>query len=78
MYVRPAARRAGIGRRLVEVILEHARGGVELVRLAVVTNNRTALQLYRRLGFAEYGFEERCLKDGDRYFDCVLMTKTLD
>ena len=58
MYVRPAARRAGIGRRLVEVILEHARGSVELVRLAVVTNNRTALQLYRRLGFTEYGFEE--------------------
>ena len=78
MYVRPAARGAGIGRRLVEVILEHARGGVELVRLAVVTNNRTALQLYRRLGFTEYGFEERCLKDGDRYFNCVLMTKTLD
>ena len=46
MYVRPAARGTGLGRRLVEAVLDHARGRVELVQLAVVAGNDAALRLY--------------------------------
>jgi len=42
MYVRPSARRDGVGRRLVETIIEFARQRVELVQLSVVKRERTS------------------------------------
>jgi ribosomal protein S18 acetylase RimI-like enzyme len=77
MYVRPAARRGGIGRRLVDAVLNHARQHVELVELAVVGDNKAALRLYAGLGFLVYGREKNGLKDKRRYYDCVLMAKPL-
>jgi ribosomal protein S18 acetylase RimI-like enzyme len=77
MYVRPSARKAGVGRRLVETIIEFARHRVELVQLAVVSNNQPARRLYERLGFLEYGLEKKALKQDDHYYDEVLMVKDL-
>jgi ribosomal protein S18 acetylase RimI-like enzyme len=77
MYVRPAARRGGVGRRLVEAVLEHARTRVELIQLVVVSENDGARQLYARLGFAEYGVEKRAAKYRGRYHDDVLMAQML-
>jgi ribosomal protein S18 acetylase RimI-like enzyme len=77
MYVRPAARRLGVGRRLVEFIMEFARERVELIQLAVVSENQEALRLYVSLGFVEYGLERNSLKQNGRYYDEVLMAKTL-
>ena len=73
MYVRPSARNSGVGRRLIETILDYARGRVELIQLSVVSENQPALRLYSRLGFAEYGIERRALKQDGRYYDEVLM-----
>jgi ribosomal protein S18 acetylase RimI-like enzyme len=76
MYVRPQARNRGVGRRLVEAVIEVARArGVELLQLAVVSDNEPARRLYARLGFAEYGIEKKSLKQGGRYTDEVLMVK---
>jgi ribosomal protein S18 acetylase RimI-like enzyme len=77
MYVRPAARRTGMARRLVDAILDHARQQVELIQLAVVSDNDTARRLYAALGFVEYGIEKNALKGGGRYYDEVLMAKPL-
>jgi ribosomal protein S18 acetylase RimI-like enzyme len=77
MYVRPAARRAGIARRLVDAVLDHARRHVELIQLTVVSDNEAARRLYTGLGFVEYGIEKNALKDGGRYYDEVLMAKPL-
>ena len=77
MYVRPAARRASVGRRLVEAICNLARQQVELVHLAVVRDNEQARSLYARLGFLEYGVEKNALKQDGRYYDEVLMAKDL-
>jgi ribosomal protein S18 acetylase RimI-like enzyme len=77
MYVRPSARRVGVGRRLVETIVEFARSHVELIQLAVVSGNQAAQQLYARLGFVEYGIEKKALKQNGRCFDEVLMAKDL-
>jgi ribosomal protein S18 acetylase RimI-like enzyme len=77
MYVRPEARRTGVGRRLVEAIIGTARRHVELVQLTVVMGNEPARRLYAGLGFVEYGLEKRALKQGDRYFDEILMAKDL-
>jgi ribosomal protein S18 acetylase RimI-like enzyme len=77
MYVRLDARRAGVGRRLVETIIEFARGRVEQVQLAVVSDNTAALRLYERLGFMQYGLEKKALKQAGRYYDEIRMAKDL-
>jgi ribosomal protein S18 acetylase RimI-like enzyme len=77
MYVRPQARGAGIGGRLVEAVIEHARTRVELLQLTVISENLAARRLYERLGFASYGLEKRAAKYRGRYHDDVLMAKML-
>ena len=78
MYVRGAARKSGLGKKLVAAVLDQARGRVEMVQLAVVSENEAARRLYAAMGFVEYGHEKRALKQGGRYYDEVLMVKFLD
>jgi len=73
MYVRPEARRCGVGRGLVEAIIETARRHIEVIQVTVVVGNEAARRLYAGLGFEEYGREKKALKSGDRYFDEILM-----
>jgi RimJ/RimL family protein N-acetyltransferase len=77
MYVRPSSRKAGVGWRLVETIIDFARQRVELIQLAVVSDNEQARRLYASLGFLEYGIEKNALKQDGRYYDEVLMAKDL-
>ncbi|MGH7045969.1 MAG: GNAT family N-acetyltransferase [Stellaceae bacterium] len=77
MYVRPKARTSGIGRRLVEAVIEHARKNVEVLQLTVVKGNEPARRLYASLGFVEYGVERNSLKWNGRYWDEILMAKPL-
>jgi RimJ/RimL family protein N-acetyltransferase len=77
MYVRASARKTGLGRRLAEAIIDHARQRVEILQLRVVAGNEPARRLYARLGFVDYGIEKNSLKQGGRYWDEVLMAKPL-
>jgi ribosomal protein S18 acetylase RimI-like enzyme len=77
MYVRPNTRTIGVGRRLVEAILDVARQHVELIQLAVVHDNAAARRLYASLGFVDYGIEKNALKQDGRYYDEVLMARDL-
>ena len=77
MYVRPQARGGGVGARLVEAVIDHARAHVELIELTVVSENAAARRLYRRCGFEEYGLEKRAAKYRGRYHDDVLMARML-
>jgi ribosomal protein S18 acetylase RimI-like enzyme len=77
MYVRPGARGTGVGRRLIESVLDLARQRVELIQLTVVRDNEQARRLYANLGFLDYGLEKNALKQGGRYYDEVLMAKDL-
>ena len=64
----PQARTLGIARSLVEALLAHAAGKVELVHLTVERGNIHARRLYAGLGFAEYGLEqERARRSTRRY-----------
>ena len=78
MYVRATARSAGVGKRLVASVLDHARGRVEMVQLTVVSENEAAHRLYRAMGFVEYGYEKRALKQDGKYYDDVLMVRFLE
>lgn len=77
IYVRPNSRKSGVGRRLIEAILDFARPRIEIVQLAVVSENHQAIRLYASLGFVEFGLEKNSLKDGGRYYDEVHMAKEL-
>ncbi len=77
VYVRREAQRLGIGRRLMETLIDRAKGRVELLHLTVTSTNEVARLLYQSLGFAEYGIEKNALKLDGRYYDDVLMAKPL-
>jgi RimJ/RimL family protein N-acetyltransferase len=77
MYITPEARGSGLAAALVETLLKHASEEVEQVQLTVVANNPRARRFYQRMGFVEYGLEERSLKYNGAYFDEVLMVKFL-
>ena len=77
MYVRAGSRSAGVGRRLAEAVIDFARERVEILQLAVVSDNESARRLYASLGFVEYGIERNALKQDGRYNDEVLMAKDL-
>lgn len=81
VYVAPEARGAGVGRRLLEACVDHARriDGVLQVHLTVASHNSAAVRLYERLGFVRYGRDPRALilPDG-REIDEELMVLFLD
>lgn len=75
MYVSPEFQSQGIGRRLLEAVIDAGRkmGGVEQLHLEVVVGNGPARSLYLALGFQSYGVEKRALRVGDTYVDEELM-----
>lgn len=76
MYVAPEARGQGVGRALMQALIDRARAmeGLERLLLAVVTGQGAARGLYRSLGFEAYGLQLRALKLPDgRYLDEELM-----
>ncbi|MGE0715994.1 MAG: N-acetyltransferase family protein [Alphaproteobacteria bacterium] len=77
MYVRPAWRGRGIAGRLVDRVLAHAAGRVELVQLSVTAGNGGARRLYESRGFVAYGVEARALKLPTGHVDEVLMARML-
>lgn len=78
VYVREGARGRGLGRALVQAVIEHARAHVVQLHATVVTTNEPALRLYRSLGFSTYGLEPRGLACAGQYFDQELMVLMLD
>ena len=69
-------RERGIGRLLLETLLEWARAHpiIEKVTLGVLSTNARALHLYQSLGFVEEGRSPRAFRFGPgEYVDDVLM-----
>jgi len=79
MYVAPEARGQGVGKALMQELITQARTleGVEQLHLAVVTSNDTAYNLYRSLGFEEYGIAPQALKQDGQYWKERLMVLRL-
>lgn len=59
MYVPPAERGQGPGRRLVDRVLAEAafHAGIRVIQLSVTHGNTAAVALYERCGFRQFGLE---------------------
>jgi ribosomal-protein-alanine acetyltransferase len=70
--VEPAARGLGLGRRLMETLLDQARrGGLKQVVLEVAVDSAPAIGLYESLGFAQIGRRPRYYQPSGR--DALVM-----
>lgn len=75
-YVAPEHRGNGYGRELISTAIGYARSEWELLRinLAVVSEQKAAIALYRSIGFTEYGIEREAFSRKGQSFDEILMT----
>jgi GNAT superfamily N-acetyltransferase len=80
MYVTPGHRRFGVGRRLLEAAIAHARSlpGVRQVHLGVSERAPAARGLYESLGFRRWGTEPRGVSYGGEFADEHHMVLSLD
>ena len=64
VYVTPAARGRGVGRRLIDAALAHARTLPGLMQVTLSVSDRTpaARRLYESAGFRVWGTEPRALR----------------
>jgi len=80
VYVSPGARGKGVGRGMMQKLLERATkvNGVEQVLISVTSTQTAAIKLYRSLGFEPFGREPLALKVGGKFIDEEYMAMRLD
>lgn len=77
MYVRANAQGSGLADALMTALLKHAATVVEQVQLVVNAENARAIKFYQRHGFREIGRIPRSLHIGGRYYDDMLMFRSV-
>ena len=74
VYVAERARGRGVGRALLEAVIESARdGGVWTLQAGIFPDNLASLELHRRLGFREVGIRERIGRLNGVWRDVILL-----
>lgn len=69
LYVRPAHRSLGLGKRLVEAVIHAAHeAGYKELRLDTLPNMASAQALYRQLGFVEIPPYNQTHLPGTRFY----------
>lgn len=64
----------GLGNRLMETVIEYAKNsGIEIIELAVRSDNERAIRLYEKHDFKEIGEYESYFKIDEKYADFKLM-----
>ena len=79
IYVDPKAQRGGIGRALLECLIEEAtqRGFRQMIAVIGDSAQTPSIQLHRALGFRPIGNIENVGFKFDRWLDSVLMQRAL-
>ena len=80
VYFDPSTRGKGIATKLFDDIISRASNSPGLVQLdiEVVTENRVAFDLYRKMGFVVTGEQPRAIKVNGKYYDEHLLVRHLD
>lgn len=79
LSVKKSLWRQHIGTRLLEAVLDFARGTAhtEIVSLEVRSDNAAAISLYRKFGFEKVGTFRGFMKINGEYVDCDIMRLSL-
>lgn len=76
VYVSASARGRGVGRALLEQLIDSAEGsGIWTLQSGIFPENRASLALHRRCGFREVGVRERLGCMEGRWRDVVLLER---
>lgn len=79
LAVAPEQRGAGLGRRLLDAVLERAAAlGAAQMHLEVAVDNGPALRLYEQAGFARAGTRRGYYQRADRRVDALVLTRVLN
>jgi GNAT superfamily N-acetyltransferase len=73
VYVQPDWRGHGLGRKLVQHVIDQASRHVLMLEAAVGLSNDSARRTYHSLGFKPYGIERKALRVGDTFYDEELL-----
>ena len=76
LYVHPALRGRGFGRKLLGAALDRifAAPAIRRVKLSVVANNEQAITLYRTVGFVQCGCEPDAYATAEKSWDLIEMS----
>ena len=78
VFIRPEWRGLHIAEEMLNLSCYWAKlREMQIVRLAVVSTNESAIRLYERSGFKAYGTESRALFHDGRFYDELLMSRSL-
>lgn len=79
LCVAPGRRRAGYGRGLLDVVIEHAaHSGADEIHLEVRPSNDAAIDLYLKSGFRRIGVRKRYYRASCGSEDAVLLSRPID
>jgi phosphinothricin acetyltransferase len=76
VYVSPAARGRGVGRRLLDALIDSTEaGGVWTIQAGIFPENEASLALHRAAGFRTLGIREKIGRHHGRWRDVVLLER---
>ena len=78
VYVKSEMRGRNIGQKLMQAVEIYARdNGFSQLELSVLAENKTALQLYMREGYTEFGRRPNWISLNGEMYDEVMMVRSL-
>ena len=79
VYVDPAMHRRGLGRLLLEAIIDRARAnGLHVMVGGIAADNEGSIKLHERLGFVQTGLMPQVGQKFGKWLDLAMLQLTLD
>jgi len=75
--VDPAEQNQGIGRKMLEYVIENSRGKAQTVFLEVRPSNTVAISLYKKIGFNEIGIRKGYYPEENGREDAIVLAMEL-